>query len=146
MYGGGGNDTAGGGPGSNKFFGGAGNARLSGGDGEDVIHGEAGDDIDLDGDAGNDLIYGGTGNDGSAPTSDNLRNRGLRGEGGENQVYGNEGADTIDAQTSGELGSRSSAAMGTTPSLRLMGWSTKSTAARASTTQSSLTIRDSTYC
>ena len=60
--------------------------------------------MELDGDAGNDLIYGGTGNDGSAPTRDNLRNRGLRGEGGENQVYGNQGADTIDAQTAVDLG------------------------------------------
>jgi Ca2+-binding RTX toxin-like protein len=122
MYGGDANDTAGGGPGNDKFFGGAGNERLSGGEGEDEIHGEAGDDIDLDGDQqfdkiygeegndleldgdrGNDLLYGGPGNDGSAPTSDNLRNRGLRGEGGENQVYGNEGADTIDAQTAVDL-------------------------------------------
>jgi Ca2+-binding RTX toxin-like protein len=123
MYGGGGNDTAGGGPGNDRFFGGAGNERLSGGEGEDEIHGEAGDDIDLDGDAsvdtiygedgndleldgdaGNDLLYGGPGNDGSAPTIDNLRNRGLRGEGGENQVHGDEGADTIDVQTAVDLG------------------------------------------
>jgi Ca2+-binding RTX toxin-like protein len=123
MYGDEGNDKMGGGPGSDKFFGGAGSERLSGGEGEDEIHGEAGDDIDLDGDAsvdsiygedgndleldgdaGNDLIYGGLGNDGSAPTSDYLQNRGLRGEGGENEVYGNEGADTIDAQTAVDRG------------------------------------------
>jgi Ca2+-binding RTX toxin-like protein len=123
MYGGGGNDQVGGGPGNDTFYGGAGNERLSGGEGEDEIHGEAGDDIDLDsdasvdtiygedgndleldGDAGNDLLYGGPGDDGSAPTSDNLRNRGLCGEGGENQVHGNEGADTIDAQTAVDRG------------------------------------------
>jgi Ca2+-binding RTX toxin-like protein len=142
MYGGGGNDQVGG-PDNDKFFGRAGNERLSGGEGEDEIHGKAGDDIDLDGDAsvdtifgedgndleldgdaGNDLLSGGPANDGSAPTSDNLRNRGLRGEGGENRVYGNEGADTIDAQTAGELRRRSTAAMGTTPSLRLTACST----------------------
>ena len=39
------------------------------------------------------------GHTGGAPTSENLQHHGLRGEGGENQVYGNEGADTIDAQT-----------------------------------------------
>jgi Ca2+-binding RTX toxin-like protein len=39
-----------------------------------------------------------------APTSENLQHHGLRGEGGENQVYGNEGADTIDAQTAVDLG------------------------------------------
>jgi Ca2+-binding RTX toxin-like protein len=118
MYGGDGNDKMGGWTGDDIFFGGAGNDRLSGGDGEDEIHGQEGDDIDLDGDAaidkiygedgndfeldgdsGNDLIYGGPGDDGGAPTSENLQHHGLRGEGGENRVYGNEGADTIDAQT-----------------------------------------------
>jgi Ca2+-binding RTX toxin-like protein len=121
-YGSEGNDTAGGGPGNDKFFGGAGNERLSGGEGEDEIHGGEGDDIDLDGDQqldkiygeegndsevdgdrGNDLLYGGPGDDGGAPTSENLQHYGLRGEGGENQVYGNEGADTIDAQTAVDL-------------------------------------------
>src|SRR5215216_5334793 len=118
MYGGDGNDKMGGWTGNDTFYGGASNDRLSGGDGGDEIHGEEGDDIDLDGDAaidkiygeegndfeldgdsGNDLIYGGPGDDGGAPTSENLQHHGLRGEGGENQVYGNEGADTIDAQT-----------------------------------------------
>ena len=118
MYGGDGNDKMGGWTGEDIFFGGAGNDRLSGGEGADEIHGEEGDDIDLDGDAsidkiygeegndfeldgdsGNDLISGGPGDDGGAPTSENLQHHGLRGEGGENQVYGNEGADTIDAQT-----------------------------------------------
>src|SRR5215212_438637 len=99
MYGGDGNDKMGGWTGNDIFFGGAGNDRLSGGDGADEIHGEEGDDIDLDGDSGNDLISGGPGDDGGAPTSENLQHHGLRGEGGENQVYGNEGADTIDAQT-----------------------------------------------
>jgi Ca2+-binding RTX toxin-like protein len=118
MDGGDGNDKMGGWTGDDIFFGGAGNDRLSGGDGADEIHGGPGDDIDLDGDAaidkiygedgndfeldgdsGNDLLYGGPGDDGGAPTSENLQHHGLRGEGGENQVYGNEGADTIDAQT-----------------------------------------------
>jgi Ca2+-binding RTX toxin-like protein len=122
MYGGDGNDQAGGGPGNDTFYGGAGNERLSGGEGEDEIHGGEGDDIDLDGDQqfdkmygeegndlevdgdrGNDLLYGGPGDDGGAPTSENLQHHGLRGEGGENRVYGEEGADTIDAQTAVEL-------------------------------------------
>jgi Ca2+-binding RTX toxin-like protein len=122
LDGGDGNDKTGGGPGNDIFYGGAGNDRVSGGEGEDEIHGGLGDDIDLDGDAtidkiygeegndleldgdrGNDLLYGGPGNDGGAPTSDNLRNRGLRGEGGENWVYGEDGADTIDAQTAVDL-------------------------------------------
>jgi hypothetical protein len=122
LDGGGGDDKTGGGPGNDVFYGGAGNDRVSGGDGEDEIHGGLGDDIDLDGDAtideiygeegndleldgdrGNDLLYGGPGDDGGAPTSDNLRNRGLRGEGGENWVYGEDGADTIDAQTAVDL-------------------------------------------
>jgi len=122
MYGGDGNDQVGGGPGNDTFYGGAGNERLSGGEGEDVIHGGPGDDIDLDGDAtvdtiygqkgndfeldgdrGNDLLYGGSGDDGGAPTSENLQHHGLRGEGGENQVYGEDGADTIDAQTPVDL-------------------------------------------
>jgi Ca2+-binding RTX toxin-like protein len=122
MYGGDGNDQVGGGPGNDTFYGGAGNERLSGGDGEDVIHGGPGDDVDLDGDAtidtiygekgndfeldgdrGNDLLYGGSGDDGGPPTSDNLQHHGLRGEGGENQVHGEDGSDTIDAQTAVEL-------------------------------------------
>ncbi len=122
IYGGEGNDKAGGGPGNDYFDGGAGDERLSGGEGEDEIHGGPGDDIDLDGDAmidkiygeegndlevdgdrGNDLLYGGPGNDGGAPTSENLQHHGLRGEGDENQVYGEDGADTIDAQTAVEL-------------------------------------------
>jgi Ca2+-binding RTX toxin-like protein len=123
MYGGDGNDKMGGWTGNDIFFGGAGNDRVSGGEGADEIHGEEGDDIDLDGDAsidkiygedgndfeldgdsGNDLISGGSGDDGGAPTSENLQHHGLRGEGGENQVYGNEDADTIDAQTTVDLG------------------------------------------
>jgi Ca2+-binding RTX toxin-like protein len=122
IYGGDGNDTAGGAIGNDYFDGGAGNDRVSGGEGEDEIHGGAGDDIDLDGDhlidkiygeegndfeldgdRGNDLLYGGPGDDGGAPTSDNLQHRGLRGEGGENEVYGEDGADTIDAQTAVDL-------------------------------------------
>jgi Ca2+-binding RTX toxin-like protein len=122
LDGGDGDDKSGGGPGSDVFYGGAGNDRVSGGGGEDEIHGGLGDDIDLDGDAttdtiygedgndleldgdrGNDLLDGGPGDDGGAPTSDNLRNRGLRGEGGENWVYGGDGADTIDAQTTVDL-------------------------------------------
>jgi len=118
MYGGDGNDKMGGWTGNDTFYGGAGSDRLSGGEGEDEIHGEEGDDIDLDGDAaidkiygeegndfeldgdsGNDLLYGGPGDDGGTPTSENLQHHGLRGEGGENQVYGEDGADTIDAQT-----------------------------------------------
>jgi Ca2+-binding RTX toxin-like protein len=118
MYGGDGNDEVGGGPGNDYFDGGAGNDRVSGGEGEDEIHGGEGDDLDLDGDQrrdkvygeggndlevdgdrGNDLISGGPGDDGGAPTSENLQHHGLRGEGGKNRVYGNEGADTIDAQT-----------------------------------------------
>jgi hypothetical protein len=43
------------------------------------------------------------GHTGGAPTSENLPHHGLRGEGGENQVYGDEGADTIDAQTAVDL-------------------------------------------
>ena len=123
MYGGDGNDKAGGGPGNDIFYGGAGDERLSGGEGEDEIHGGEGDDIDLDGDqqfdklygeegndlevdgdAGNDLLYGGPGDDGGAPTSENLQHHGLRGEGGENRVYGEDGSDTIDAQTEVDLG------------------------------------------
>jgi Ca2+-binding RTX toxin-like protein len=122
MYGGDGNDKMGGWTGDDIFFGGAGNDRLSGGDSADQIHGGEGDDIDLDGDAsidkiygeggndfeldgdsGNDLISGGPGDDGGAPTSENLQHHGLRGEGGENQVHGNEGADPIDAQTTVDL-------------------------------------------
>jgi Ca2+-binding RTX toxin-like protein len=122
LDGGDGNDKSGGGPGNDIFYGGAGNDRVSGGGGEDEIHGGPGDDIDLDGDAttdtiygedgndfeldgdrGNDELHGGPGDDGSAPTIDNLRNRGLRGEGGENQVWGEDGADTIDAQTAVDL-------------------------------------------
>jgi Ca2+-binding RTX toxin-like protein len=123
MYGGDGDDTSGGGPGNDIFYGGAGNERLSGGEGEDESHGGPGDDIDLDGDnlidkiygeggndlevdgdRGNDLLYGGPGDDGGPPTSENLKHHGLRGEGGENQVYGEVGSDTIDAQTAVELG------------------------------------------
>ncbi len=115
-------DTTGVGPGNDTFYGGAGNDRASGGEGEDEIHGGPGDDIDLDGDAtidkiygeegndleldgdrGNDLLYGGPGDNGGAPTSDNLQHHGLRGEGGENWVYGEDGADTIDAQTAVDL-------------------------------------------
>ena len=115
-------DTTGGGPGNDTFYGGAGNDRVSGAEGEDEIHGGPGDDIDLDGDAtidkiygeegndleldgdrGNDLLYGGPGDDGGAPTSDNLQHHGLRGEGRENWVYGEDGADTIDAQTAVDL-------------------------------------------
>jgi Ca2+-binding RTX toxin-like protein len=122
LDGGDGNDKSGGGTGNDIFYGGAGNDRVSGGEGEDEIHGGPGDDIDLDGDhlidkiygedgndleldgdRGNDEIHGGPGDDGGAPTSDNLRNRGLRGEGGENWVYGEDGADTIDAQTTVDL-------------------------------------------
>ena len=122
MYGGDGDDQVGGGPGNDTFYGGAGKEHLSGGEGEDEIHGGPGDDIDLDGDAlvdkiygeegndlevdgdrGDDLLYGGPGDDGGAPTSENLQHHGLRGEGGENQVYGEDGADTIDAQTAVEL-------------------------------------------
>ena len=122
-YGGEGNDTAGGGPGNDTFYGGAGKERVSGAEGEDVIHGGEGDDIDLDGDqqidkiygeegndlevdgdAGNDLLYGGPGDDGGVPNSENLQHHGLRGEGGENRVYGEDGADTIDAQTTVDLG------------------------------------------
>ncbi len=95
MYGGDGDDKAGGGPGNDTLYGGAGDEHLSGGEGEDEIHGGEGDDLDLDGDHGNDLLYGGPGDDGGAPTSENLKHHGLRGEGGENQVYGNEGADTL---------------------------------------------------
>jgi Ca2+-binding RTX toxin-like protein len=123
MYGGDGNDKSGGGPGNDYFYGGAGNDRVSGGEGEDEIHGGPGDDIDLDGDdlmdkiygeegndleldgdRGNDLLYGGPGDDGGAPTSENLQHHGLRGEGGENQVYGEDGADTIDAQRAVDVG------------------------------------------
>jgi Ca2+-binding RTX toxin-like protein len=122
MYGGDGNDKMGGWTGEDIFFGGAGNDRLSGGDGADEIHGQEGDDIDLDGDQqidklygeegndlevdgdrGNDLLYGGPGDDGGVPNSENLQHHGLRGEGGENQVYGEDGADTIDAQTAVDL-------------------------------------------
>jgi hypothetical protein len=39
------------------------------------------------------------GHTGGAPISENLQHHGLRGKGGENQVYGKGGADTIDAQT-----------------------------------------------
>jgi Ca2+-binding RTX toxin-like protein len=118
MYGGLGNNKAGGGPGNDSLYGGAGDEHLSGGDGEDEIHGGEGDDLDVDsnhgddllygglgdemevdGDHDNDLLYGGPGDDGGAPTSENLRNHGLRGEGGENRVYGEDGADTMDAQT-----------------------------------------------
>jgi Ca2+-binding RTX toxin-like protein len=121
-YGGEGNDTVGGGPGDDTFYGGAGKERLSGGEGEDVLHGGEGDDTDLDGDQqvdkiygeegndlevdgdrGNDLLYGGPGDDGGVPNSENLQHHGLRGEGGENQVYGEDGADTIDAQTAVDL-------------------------------------------
>src|ERR687893_2947649 len=165
MYGGDGDDRAGGAAGNDIFYGGAGNDRMSGGEGQDEIHGGPGDDIDLDGDdlidkiygeegddfeldgdRGNDLLYGGPGDDGGAPNSDNLTNHGLRGEGGENQVYGEGGDDTMDAQRAvdvGELRSRSSAAKGTTPSLRLTKCKTRSTAARV-WTRSSLTIGDST--
>jgi Ca2+-binding RTX toxin-like protein len=122
MDGGDGNDKLGGWTGNDVFYGGAGNDRASGGEGEDEIHGGPGDDIDLDGDhlidkiygeegndfeldgdRGNDLLYGGVGDDGGAPTSDNLQHHGLRGEGGENWVYGEDGADTIDAQTAVDL-------------------------------------------
>ena len=41
------------------------------------MYGEDGNELELDGDRGNDLLYGGPGNDGGAPTSDNLRYRGL---------------------------------------------------------------------
>jgi hypothetical protein len=122
MYGGDGNDEVGGGPGNDYFDGGAGDEHLSGGEGEDEIHGGEGEDLDLDGDQrrdkvygeggndlevdgdrGNDLLYGGPGDDGGAPTSENLQHHGLRGEGGENRVYGEDGADTIDAQTAVDL-------------------------------------------
>ena len=53
--------------------------------------------MEVDGDRGNDLLYGGPGEDGGAPTGENLRHHGLRGEGGENRVYGEDGADTITA-------------------------------------------------
>ena len=112
--------------GGDTFYSGASNERLSGGEGEDVIHGGEGDDVDLDGDdlideihgeegddlevdgdRGNDLLYGGSGDDGGAPTSENLQHHGLRGEGGESWVYGEDGADTIDAQTAvGDWGTR----------------------------------------
>jgi Ca2+-binding RTX toxin-like protein len=38
------------------------------------------------------------------PTSENIRLHGLRGEGGENRVYGEDGADTINAQLTAGLG------------------------------------------
>jgi Ca2+-binding RTX toxin-like protein len=117
MYGGDGNDRVGGSTGNDIFYGGAGDDRTSGGGGQDEIHGGLGDDIDLDGDAridkiygeegndleldgdkGNDELYGGPGDDGGPPTSENIQRHGLRGEGGENLVRGNEGADTINAQ------------------------------------------------
>src|SRR5918992_1082218 len=122
MYGGGGGDRGGGAGSNDIFYGGAGNDRMSGGEGQDEIpggpgddidldgddlidkiYGEEGDDFELDGDRGNDLLYGGPGDDGGAPTRDNLQHHGLRGEGGENQVYGADGADTIDAQTAVDL-------------------------------------------
>jgi hemolysin type calcium-binding protein len=123
MYGGNGNDKSGGSTGNDIFYGGAGNDRVSGGEGEDEIHGGLGDDIDLDGDAridkiygedgndleldgdaGNDVLYGGAGNDGGPPTSENIQRHGLRGEGDENLVHGNEGADTINAQWAADRG------------------------------------------
>src|SRR3712207_8467434 len=59
----------------------------------------------LDGDRNNDLLYGGPGDDGGAPTSDNLQHHGLRGEGGENQVYGEGGDDTMEDRKSTRLNS-----------------------------------------
>jgi hypothetical protein len=43
------------------------------------------------------------GHTGGAPTSENLQHHGLRGKDGENQVYGEDGADTMDAQTAVDL-------------------------------------------
>jgi hypothetical protein len=92
----------------------SGEDEIHGGEGDDIdldgdqkidkIYGEEGNDLEVDGDHDNDRIFGGPGDDGGAPTSDNLKHHGLRGEGGENQVYGEDGSDTMDAQASVELG------------------------------------------
>jgi hypothetical protein len=71
---------------------------------DDKIYGEEGNDLELDGDKGNDELHGGPDNDGGPPTSENIRLHGLRGEGGENLVYGEGGADTINAQLTAGLG------------------------------------------
>ncbi len=60
--------------------------------------------MELDGDKGNDELYGGDGDDGGPPTSENIQRHGLRGEGGENLVYGEGGADTINAVWAADRG------------------------------------------
>jgi Ca2+-binding RTX toxin-like protein len=99
IYGQVGNDRLSGDGGPDEIYGGPGDDIDLDGDARiDKIYGEEGNDLELDGDKGNDELYGGPGDDGGPPTSENIQRHGLRGEGGENLVRGNEGADTINAQ------------------------------------------------
>lgn len=82
VFGGAGNDTIIGGPGSDRLFGEAGNDTIIAGDGADRAFGGAGNDTILGG-AGDDRIYGGPGNDT------------LKGEGGDDRICGEAGTDTL---------------------------------------------------
>jgi len=84
----GGKDFVMGGPGNDVLNGGADNDSLIGDgrdeNGNDIIYGGPGDDGNLNGDDGNDVIYGGPGDDGS------------RGMDGEDVIYGGPGDDKLD--------------------------------------------------
>jgi Ca2+-binding RTX toxin-like protein len=139
-----GNDSVLGGRGDDFIQGDEGNDRelsanqgqdeIHGGEGDDIdldanarddkIYGQAGKDLELDGDKGNDELHGGPGDDGGPPTSENIRLHALRGEGGENRLYGEDGAESINAQLRAGLGGapeRIFGGEGTTPSPRPTG-------------------------
>lgn len=77
-----GNDTINGGPGNDTGTGSAGNDKLTGGTGNDTLSGSEGLDS-LNADSGNDTLNGGTGNDN------------LNGGTGQDLVHGNEDNDTL---------------------------------------------------
>jgi hypothetical protein len=51
--------------------------------------------LEVDGDRGNDLLYGGPGEDGGAPTGENLRHHGLRGEDGADTITAADGVEDV---------------------------------------------------
>ena len=100
FYGQGGNDTAIGGLGIDRFRGGPGADNLSGGEGDDYLNGDSENDS-LDGGNGNDAIEGFTGDDSIQGGAGNDRitagvgNDTVYAGNGDDQVYGHDGNDLI---------------------------------------------------
>ena len=120
LAGGADNDQLYGDAGNDALYGGLGNDELQGGDGNDTLWGEDGNDV-IYGGNGNDVAFGGVGND-TIYGNDGVDT--LLGEAGNDRIYGGDGDDII---AGGTGNARSTAARGTTCSMR-------SARAKASTT------------